>query len=50
MSLKEKVEKFIQEVNPKLKRMAGAYLDLLDVDEKEARVSIKIIQHTKNTC
>ncbi len=49
MSLKEKIEKLLKDVNPRLNRMVGARMDLVNVDTEKAEVFIKITQ-LKSSC
>ncbi len=49
MSLKDRIEKLIQDVNPRLKRMVGAQMDLIEVNPETAEVVIKITQ-SKSGC
>ncbi len=46
MDLKDRIEKLIQDVNPRLKRMVGAQMDLIEVNPETAEVVIKIIQNS----
>jgi len=44
MDLKDRIEKLIQNVNPRLMRMVGAQMDLVEVNPDTAEVVIKINQ------
>jgi len=46
--IKKKVVQVINDVNPKLKRLVGAKVDLIKVDDKKAEVFIKI--KTERVC
>ena len=48
MSIEKKVAKIINEVNPKLGRLAGARMFLIKVNDITAEVFIKI--EAKNSC
>ncbi len=48
MTIEEQVKKLIQDVNPKLGKLAGAKMNLIKVDNEKAEVFIKI--EAQNSC
>jgi len=49
MDLREKVKKVLEDINPRLNRIVGARMDLVNVDSEKAEVFIKITQ-LKSSC
>ena len=49
MTMKEKIKKLINDVNPKLEKFAGAKMDLVKIDDENSEVFIKV-EATKNQC
>ena len=49
MTIKEKITKVIDGINPKLERIGGARMDLVNVDDEKSEVFIRV-EAKKNTC
>ncbi len=49
MTIKEKITKVMDGINPKFARIGGARMDLVKVDDEKSEVVIKV-EAKKNTC